>query len=264
MKRFLVILLVFIIMISCVPFSYAMDTSLFTDSKNGIKELIDFEDIGDYIVMVQVRLRELGYFHFKPTGRFQGMTREAAIQFQVHQTDQNGKQIISDGTIGQQSVDILFSPTAVRAPIAQSIPIGPKSDGSQTKKGESISWTEVKSILNESATYVLTDFNTGATFQMVFTGGEQHAEMECKSGSDTEVFKKIFGNAFNYSKRPMLISAGGKLIACSLQGEPHGSDTIANNDMAGHACLYFSGSRSHVGDLIDVEHNRNVFTASGG
>lgn len=263
MKRFLVFFLVFAIMISCMPFSYAINTGLFADSPHGIPGIIDFEDKGDYIAMIQVRLRELGYFHFKPTGRFQGMTRDAVIQFQIHQTDAEGKQIISDGTVGQQSVDILFSAKAVRAPIAQSIPIGPKADGSQTKKGESTDWDEMKSILNEGTTYLLTDYNTGVTFQMVFTGGDLHAEMECKSGSDTEAYKKVFGNAFNYSKRPMLISANGKLIACSLQGEPHGSDTVSNNDMAGHACLYFNNSKSHVGGLADVEHIRNVFTAAG-
>lgn len=263
MKRFGVSMLVFILLLGVAPSSYAFNKSWFQDSESGISGLIDIEDTGDYIVMVQVRLRELGYFHFKPTGRYQGMTRAAVIQFQTFQTNAQGSQIISDGTIGEESANILFSTGAVRNPIAQSIPIGAKFDETQTQRGEALEWTQVQQQLNPGSSYKLMDYNTGVTFNMVYTGGENHAEMECTTAADAGKYKETFGGEFNFSKRPMLLTLGDKLIACSLQGEPHGEDAISNNDMAGHACLFFSGSKSHVGNISDVEHNVNVYRATG-
>ena len=97
----------------------------------------------------------------------------------------------------------------------------------------------------------------------MYLGGEQHAEVECYSASDTEIYKEVFGREFNYSKRPVLIHVGGTLIAASLQGEPHGEDIVAHNGMSGHACLYFEGSLSHVGSLPDTEHLKQVYIAAG-
>lgn len=109
----------------------------------------------------------------------------------------------------------------------------------------------------------MTDYNTGAQFDMVFCGGEMHAEMECADTVDTAAYKEAFGGEFNYSKRPVVLSVDSRLIAASLQGYPHGEDSVAANEMAGHACMFFSGSLSHVGQLPDVEHATQVNKAAG-
>lgn len=234
-----------------------------TPSPSGTN-LIVYEDTGEVVAMVQTRLRELGYFHFKATGSFLSMTRNSVINFQKNQVSKDGTPIIADGTVGQQTMDLLFSPSAVRAAIPQHvhIPIGDRSNGKQAS-GALVSWSDVKAQLSAGKTYTLVDFNTGTTFNMVYTGGEQHAEMECATANDATVYKQAFGGEYNYSKRPMLITINGATIACSLQGQPHGADTVERNDMVGHACLYFNESKSHVGQLPDVEHVNNVFTAAG-
>lgn len=228
-------------------------------------QLIVYEDTGEIVTMIQTRLRELGYFHFKATGSFLSMTRSAVIEFQKNQVSQDGTAVIADGTVGPQSMSLLFSPNAARAPIPQEvhIPIGARANGNQTKTGTLMTWAEVKQQLTVGKTYTLEDFNTGVTFDMVYTGGEQHAEMESATANDSTVYKETFGGEYNYSKRPMLISINGTLVACSLQGQPHGTDTVERNDMVGHACLYFNESKSHVGQLPDVEHINNVYTAAG-
>ena len=228
-------------------------------------QLIVYEDTGEIVAMIQTRLRELGYFHFKATGSFLSMTRSAVIEFQKNQVSQDGAAIIADGTVGEQSMGLLFSPNAARAAIPKEvhIPIGNQSNGAQTKTGALLKWEDVKAQLVAGQTYALTDFNTGATFNMVYIEGEQHAEMECATANDATVYKDTFGGEYNYSKRPMLITINGTLVASSLQGQPHGTDTVERNDMVGHACLYFNESKSHVGKLPDVEHINNVFVASG-
>lgn len=258
MKRILLPLVLLLMLL------FVSQTEAATPSPAGT-QLIAYEDTGEIVAMIQTRLRELGYFHFKATGSFLSMTRSAVIEFQKNQVSADGSPIIADGTVGEQSMELLFSQKVTRAAIPKEvhIPIGARANGSQKQTGELVSWEDVKGQLSAGQTYTLTDFNTGATFGMIYTGGERHAEMEAATANDATVYRDTFGGEYNYSKRPMLISINGKQVACSLQGQPHGMDTVERNDMVGHACLYFNGSKSHVGQLPDVEHINNVFTASG-
>lgn len=225
--------------------------------------LISYGSTGEMVVRIQLRLRELGYFNYKPTGNFQSMTVEATKKFQQNQTDAAGFPIIADGTVGEQSRAFLFEQSAKRVDIAASIPIGQQLSGAASVTGDLVPWNEVKALLVEGQTYSVTDYNTGTQFDMVFCGGEMHAEMECADTVDTAAYKEAFGGEFNYSKRPVILSVGSKLIAASLQGYPHGKDSVAANEMAGHACMFFSGSLSHVGQLPDVEHATQVNKAAG-
>lgn len=226
-------------------------------------ELISYDSKGETVVRVQLRLRELGYFHYKPTGNFQSMSVEATKKFQQKQTGSDGSPIIADGTVGAQTLSIIFGRGVTRADIDVSIPFGPALSGPASRTGELADWGEVKELLSPNASFTVYDFNTGASWKMVFTGGENHAEVECASAEDTYAYREAFGAAFNFSKRPVVAEIGGRLIAASLQGAPHGEDKISGNEMPGHACLFFNGSLSHVGSLPDVEHQALVYKASG-
>lgn len=226
-------------------------------------DLISYNSTGEMVVRIQLRLRELGYFNYKPTGNFQSMTVEATKKFQQKQTDDNGSPIIADGTVGEQTLNILFEHNAMRADIDIWIPIGKSLSGSPSVTGELVDWSEVKSLLTEGKSYIVHDYNTGAVWNMTFTGGDNHAEMECTSADDTALYRKAFGDTFNYSKRPVVIEIEGRLVAASLQGYPHGEDKVSNNDMAGHACMFFNGSLSDVGNWPDVEHQTLIYKAAG-
>lgn len=97
---------------------------------------------------------------------------------------------------------------------------------------------------------------------MIYPGNTLH-EVECRTAEDTAIYLEAFGGEFNYSKRPVIVTIGANSVAASLQGQPHGEDTVAANDMDGHACLYFSSSTSHVASLPDVEHQAQVYKAAG-
>lgn len=214
------------------------------------------------VVRVQIRLRDLCYFSFKPTGKYQSMTANAAKAFQLKHTMDDGTAMIADGTIGSQSMDILFRHNVSRSDIQASIPIGTTTVKGTPTPGEVVSWDEVRSTLAVGSSYLITDYNTGTTFYMIFTGGENHAEMECKDAFNAGVLKSVFGGEFNFSKRAVTVSVNGKNIAASLQGYPHGEDTYAANDMDGHVCLFFAESLSHVGSLPDAEHQELIYKAS--
>lgn len=215
------------------------------------------------VMRVQIRLRDLGYFNFKPTGVFQSMTADAAKKFQQKHTMDDGSPMIADGTIGAQSMDILFRHNVSRVDIAASIPIGKALEGEPKLRGELVAWNEVKTLLSPGMVYTITDYNTGASFAMAYTGGESHAEMECQDAYNAGIYREVFGGEYNYSKRAVVVSAGGRQIAASLSGWPHGGDQYAANDMAGHACLFFEESLSHVGNLPDAEHQELIYRAAG-
>ncbi|MEG1559337.1 MAG: hypothetical protein RRY79_06710 [Clostridia bacterium] len=226
---------------------------------------VAIDSVGEMVVRVQIRLRELSYLYFKPTGSFKRMTESATREFQKNQTDVSGGWIGADGTIGLQTANVLFSVRAKRAPIPVNvkIPIGKPLLGKPTIIGKLTPWNEVKTLLILKKSYKITDYNTGVSFNMSFVGGENHAEMECDTAADAAIFLNIFGGVYNYSKRPMIISVDGKDVAASMQGFPHGTDSNETNDVDGHACLFFEGSFSHVGNLPDIEHQKLVYVAAG-
>ena len=131
-----------------------------TDAYSG--ELISYGITGETVVRIQLRLRELGYFNYKPTGSFQNMTVEATKRFQQKQVDSQGQPIMSDGTVGAQ-----------------------------------MEWSAVKDLLVAGSGYTITDYNTGVTFMMVYTGGEGHAEVECRTAEDTAIYLEAFGGEIN-------------------------------------------------------------------
>lgn len=254
------LLLVYVLCINAIAFAAVDDSPLPVSAAD---ELIKYGSTGERIVRIQIRLRELGYFNFKPTGNYQNMTVECARRFQQLQLDENGQAIIADGTIGAQSMSLLFSKTAKRNDIDAAIPFGPPLTGTPTITGTTVGWDELKPKLMQNKQYLFTDYNTGNTFYMTLANADNHAEMECSTAEDTAMFLSCFGGAFNFSKRPMVMHLDNTLIAASMQGEPHGEDTIPGNSMEGHVCVYFTGSTSNVGSLPDVEHMNQIRNAAG-
>ena len=172
-----------------------------TDAYSG--ELISYGITGETVVRIQLRLRELGYFNYKPTGSFQNMTVEATKRFQQKQVDSQGQPIMSDGTVGAQSMGLLFSHRVQRADIAAKIPIGKQLSGQATLTGELMEWSAVKDMLVAGSGYTITDYNTGVTFMMVYTGGEGHAEVECRTAR-TRLRQTIWTAMPVYTSHPPL------------------------------------------------------------
>jgi hypothetical protein len=112
-------------------------------------------------------------------------------------------------------------------------------------------------------TVTITDYNSGETFQMTRTGGVNHAEVESLNAEEYDTYIDSFGGIPNWEKRSVLVTIGGTTYAASLFGNAHGEDTVSNNTMAGHTCLYFYGSLSHANGFIDKEHLKMVLRAAG-
>lgn len=217
---------------------------LLSNATNG-GELIRQGSKGDAVVRIQKRLFDLGFFTYKPTGSFQAVTRTAVVKYQV----QNG--LMSDGTIAQSSLPLLFSNSAQRTTFTPTIPLTYSGQsGSPTHRGKGVDWYDVKSLLTADKPYQLTNCYTGQTANVYFLGGAYHAEMQPVTASDTSTINGWVGSTNSYYKCAVLVNVDNKQIAASVQW---------GNE---HLCVYFTNSKSHASGLIDVEHATLVALAT--
>lgn len=142
-------------------------------------EIYSENSAGETVVRIQIRLRELGYLWFKPTGVYRAMTVKAVEEFQTRCVAY-GERLAVDGRMGEQSMLELFAPSApkFRIPDSVHLPRGPIADTLKVK-GEVQSWNAVKQKLNVNEEYTVIDCNTGKEFKLVFTGGGK----PCRGGA---------------------------------------------------------------------------------
>lgn len=236
----------FIIFILCVCFAAALPAIAMAEGDSTIKQA----SVGDDVALVQMRLRDLGYFNYRPTGRFSDMTAAAVRSFQ----QQNG--IAPDGQVGSDTYQALFSDTVKRAPIGTRIKkvSGPGYSGTVKEKGELSSWAQLDPLIPVDAQFTVTDFNTGKTFQMARVGGQHCAYVTTVSAADYEAYRTSFGGDDTWEHRAVLVEINGTKYAASLFGQPSGGDDLYGSGMKGHTFLYFNDSRTDISGLADDEH----------
>lgn len=253
-KATLAILIAFLLM--CMPVPASAETT------GGTFAVIKVGSSGPDVSLVQMRLRDLGYLNYRPTGMVGTLTRTAAMRFQELNA------LSPDGDIGEQTFKKMFALNIKRntLPADVKFPSGPPDNKKTKKYGTADDWFSVVSTaFPKGVTAVVTDFNTGTSYTVKRTGGENHAEVETLTKSDTKTFLKTLdkssGKSFTWEKRPVTVEISGKTYAASIFGWPHGEDSIADNDMTGAVCLYFTGSLSDVYGLKDPEHDAVVKVA---
>jgi len=223
-------------------------------------QILMLESEGERVFMIQMRLRDLGYLNYRPTGMYFAMTQSAVRSFQEH------NELEADGRLGAVTYDKMFSSDAVRKPLGTGISVtsGPSLVGSATAVGELADWaTVVDEAFTVGKIATVTDFNSGKSFSVRRTGGKGHAKVEALDPDAYNTFLECFGGEPNWEKRSVLVSLDNTVYAASLFGNPFGESTVANNGMDGAASLYFSGSTSDVLGFVDKEHQKWVLRAAG-
>jgi len=123
-------------------------------------------------------------------------------------------------------------------------------------------WTEVRHIFTRGMEITVTDVTTGRSFMMRRTGGRNHADSEPVSILDSMTIFEIW-DGWSWNRRPVIVEINGQFIAASMNGMPHGFDTIPGNGIRGHLCIHFRHSRTHIGNRECIEHQAMVLRASG-
>lgn len=237
MKRMLMLLLVLVCL--CVG------ASVLAEEKE--RENVTLGDKGQLVVRVQQRLMDLGYYHYKPTGSYQAVTRRAVLAYE------RAAGARQDGVLTPQERDELFSGGATRAPFSASIAL---SFTAQTTPfqvtGELWDWDQVKKELIAGETYRVTNCATGESCDMVYAGGSGHAHMTPAAFyTNGQMLKRWLGESNSYYKIAVTVEIGERRVAASLQYD---------NEVA-H--VYFQGSTSDVLGMADVEHDSLVKRAAG-
>ena len=244
-KRTAMILL--ILLVFAVPlFCSASENNVLTVSfplKEGDTSLAVFK--------LQERLYDLGYMHFRATGKYGGMTTAAVRKFQANNS------LPVDGTAGEATHQKLFSSSAVRCPMNGTITrIFGMGQIVFTKAGISADWVKfVDDAFPVGAKALITDYNTGNQYTVTRSGGKNHADVKLADSASSQTFLTCFGGGSSWEKRAVIVELNTERCAASIFGNPNAD---------GSYCLYFFGSKSDIGaGLPDAEHEAQCQRANG-
>ena len=226
MKKWIAFLLLLVLLTLSATPALAKNTPL----KNG--------DEGDAVIRLQLRLFDLGYYTFKPTGLLGSITQSTLQQFQQN------VQLPETGTGDENTLTALFSVTAAAAPFRAQIPLTyTASSGNYRIKGESAKWSIVKESLQRGTVYELTNCASGNTCKVVLESISGHAHMRPETEQDAQALNEWLGSINSFYKCTITVTVATRKIAASLQW---------SGDVC---CVYFSGSTSDVFNLPDAEHD---------
>ena len=228
-------------------------------------EMIKSGSFGDNVVLLQMRLRDLGYYDYKITGYFGAYTEAAVKAFQ----SQNS--LTSDGSVGPQTTDVLYNNKAIRRPVKPVVkptPPGstPSSGSKVSKVPKGVMWdwfTKVRGLIRRGSKFQVIDVSTKVRYTMVMVGGSNHCDVEPATKADCDKLKSTYGGSWNWDRRAVVVNINGTWVAGSINGMPHGYETIANNGMTGQVCIHFLNSKTHIKGMKDSEHQAMVRKAAG-
>lgn len=129
--------------------------------------------------------------------------------------------------------------------------------------GELIAWEDVDLLAPIGTELIVTDVETGISFVARRRGGHKHMDMEPLTIEDTQYMSMIYQGEWGWERKAIVVEIDGRLIAASMNGMPHGSGEITNNDFPGHFCVHFLGSRLHNTGRIDSAHQKMIQKAAG-
>ena len=159
---------------------------------------------------------------------------------------QKSKGLTQDGSAGNETIKALFG----------------KNAANYTYKTERLDWFNGKqNVIPRGATFEVKDVLTGKTFTVKRWAGANHIDAEPLTASDTAAMKSIYGGSWSWNRRAILVKYNGHVYAASMNGMPHGTTTISNNNFNGHFCIHFYKSRTHETNKVDAAHQNAVARA---
>ena len=194
---------------------------------------------GTAVKTLQTNLKKLGFYTAYVDGSF-GATTESAVK-----AFQRKYGLTADGVAGSATLKKIESAVASA------------SSGKITT--ERLDWFNGgKNVIPNGAVFQIKDVSTGLIFSARRQSGGNHMDAEPLTAEDTAILKKINGGTFSWRRRAVLVKYNGHVYAASIYSEPHGTNTILDNNFDGQFCLHFYGSKTHGTDRVDADHQRCV------
>lgn len=216
---------------------------------------------GTEVKTVQSTLKELGYYTYpKTTGYYGGITEKAVKRFQKA----NG--IYADGIIGKNTRSKLYGNTKKTRLLGASL-MKLSIETASNNSGDLDWFSEVKSIWDRGLNAVVTDVETGKSFEVKRTYGTNHADVEPLTKEDTNIIKDIW-NGFSWERRAVVVQLKEYTLAASMTAMPHAGvdsahagnyvsnrsggygrgynlDAVKDNGANGVMDIHFKNSRTH-------------------
>lgn len=247
-------------------------------------------DRGPAVVLLQDWLHRLGFLDGVPDGRFGPRTaraveafqrqadlqadgvvdastwerlREGAVRPRVHviqpgETLSHIARRYGVGVQGLAAANGLANPNRIRAGERLIVPGSPAVD-----RAALALWSEVDALFPRGAVARVIDVATGKAFAVRRLAGTFHADVEPLSHRDTETMLEIYGGRWSWERRAIVLEVDGNRFAASMNGQPHGRESIEDNRFPGHFCIHLLGSRTHGTRRMDAEHHRRILEAAG-
>ncbi|MCL2404629.1 MAG: SH3 domain-containing protein [Defluviitaleaceae bacterium] len=125
---------------------------------------------------------------------------------------------------------------------------------------ERLHWSDARQLTTIGTTLTIVDVRTGITWQMASFSNGNHADVEPLTAADTTAMLQAWGGRWCWTPRPVHVIIGDRVLAASLNGMPHAGWTRQGNNMNGHVCLHFYGSRTHNGNRRHERDHQNAVT----
>ena len=194
---------------------------------------------GTAVKTLQTNLKKLGFYTAYVDGSFGATTERAVKAFQKKYG------LTADGVAGSATLKKIESAVASA------------SSGKITT--ERLEWFNGgKYVIPNGAVFQIKDVSTGLIFSARRQSGGNHMDAEPLTAEDTAILKKINGGTFSWRRRAVLVKYNGHVYAASIYSEPHGTNTILDNNFDGQFCLHFYGSKTHGTDRVDADHQKCV------
>ncbi|MBQ8161249.1 MAG: peptidoglycan-binding protein [Clostridia bacterium] len=204
-------------------------------------------DGGSNVKKLQKCLKALGYYTGAIDGDYGSGTKSAVKKLQ------KAKGLKQTGNADKNTIAAMFG---------ESVSSSSSSSTAKTYTTERLNWFKNgSSRIPKGSTFTVKDCKTGKTFQCKRWSGANHMDSEPLTKSDTATMKSIYGGTWSWKRRPILVKYDGRVYAASMNGMPHGTTTIDNNNFDGHFCIHFYGSKTHGTKKVDSTHQNCVSQA---
>ncbi len=217
-------------------------------------------DSGEQVRALQAQLKKLGYYTNALDSDYGYQTANAVSAFQ------RANKLTVNGTANAATLRKMVSSSAVTKAQADKNNAADKDeDKTETKKyvTERLDWFKNgRYTFPKKAIIQIKDVRTGLVFKGQVLYGTNHLDVEPLTKADTAILLKINGGVdFSWRRRPMLVKYNGHVYAASIYSEPHGDQTILDNNFEGQFCLHFYGSKTHGTGEVKQDHQECVAQA---
>ncbi len=225
---------------------------------------------GTEVRNIQSTLKQLGFFRYHTATGYYGIITENAVkEFQQKQNlDPSG---IVDVTTARAIYD------------RQPQKITSRSHD-RSRQGALDWYTDVQHLWPRGSNAMITDVDTGKSFELQRTFGHNHADVEPLTKEDAAIIRDIWGG-WSWERRAVIVEIGEYVIAGSMTAMPHAGvdaapavqvvnnrsggygrgqnlDAVKGNGVDGHMDIHFLNSKTHGTNQVQKAHQDMVHKAA--